>query len=406
MAETISSVNASLKSATKKAKDLSDPDHATIVGLVRAARARGDDLTGPDGLLGQITAMVLETALEGGVEEHLGYEKHAVEGRRSGNSRGGARPKTVLTDIAGPVEIMVPRDRNGTFEPVIVAKYQRRLGNVDTIARSLYARGLTTGQISAYFAEIYGASISKDRVSKVTDQVIEEMNAWCSRPLLPVYAAIFIDTSHVKVRDGSVANRAFYTAIGVDLNGNRDVLGIWAGSDGLKGLPDSANTVFPLATIQTCIIHLIRGTFRSASKKDWDRIARELKPIYQAPSAKAAFAAFEEFGTNRARRYPAISGLWRSAWEEFTPFLEYDIEIRKVLCSTNAIESLNSRFRRAARARRHFPSEQSALETLYLVVRSLNPKDTGQRWWVTRWKPALNEFAVTFADRMPTPENL
>lgn len=173
MAETISSVNASLKSATKKAKDLSDPDHATIVGLVRAARARGDDLTGPDGLLGQITAMVLETALEGGVEEHLGYEKHAVEGRRSGNSRGGARPKTVLTDIAGPVEIMVPRDRNGTFEPVIVAKYQRRLGNVDTIARSLYARGLTTGQISAYFAEIYGASISKDRVSKVTDQVIE-----------------------------------------------------------------------------------------------------------------------------------------------------------------------------------------------------------------------------------------
>lgn len=436
MTETLADMGSSMKSASKKFKKQPDLDRAAIGEMVKAARARGDALTGPDGLLGDITAMVLETALDGEMEEHLGYQKHDVAGRGTGNSRNGSRTKTVLTDNAGPVEITVPRDRNGTFEPVIVAKHQRRLGDVDTIALSLYAKGLTTGEISAHFAEIYGASVSKDRISLITDKVVDEMNDWCSRPLLPIYAAVFIDAIHVKVRDGQVANRAFYAAIGVDLEGHRDVLGIWAGTDGrgesakywmsvlteiknrgvhdiffivcdgLKGLPDSANAVFPLSTIQTCIIHLIRGTFRYASKKYWDRVARELKPIYTAPSAAAAWAAFEEFEAEWGTKYPAISQLWRSAWQEFIPFLDYHIEIRKVLCSTNAIESLNARYRRAVRARGHFPSEQAALKVLYLVTRSLDPKGTGQARWTMRWKAPLNAFAVTFADRMPAAENL
>jgi transposase-like protein len=409
---------------------------AVIAQLVKAARARGEELTGPDGLLKALTKTVLETALDEEMAEHLGYDKHAVAGRNGGNSRNGTRAKTVLTDNVGPVTIEVPRDRDGSFTPVIVKKRQRRLGDVDTVVLSLYAKGLTTGEISAHFAEVYGASLSKDRISVITDRVVEEMQAWCARPLLPVYAAVFIDAIYVKVRDGQVGNRPFYAAIGVDLAGHRDVLGLWAGTsghgesakfwmsvltemknrgvadvffiicDGLKGLPDSVNAIFPLATVQQCIIHLIRGTFRYASKKYWDHIARDLRPIYTAPSAEAAWAAFEEFEERWATPYPAISALWRDAWEQFTPFLGYDVEIRRVLCSTNAIESLNARYRRAVAAKGHFPSEQAALKTLYLVTRSLDPKGTGQARWAMRWKPALNAFAVTFADRMPAAENL
>jgi transposase-like protein len=378
----------------------------------------------------------LETALDEEMTDHLGYGKHAVEGRDGANARNGTRPKTVLTDNVGPVCIDVPRDRDGSFTPRIVAKRQRRLGDVDTVVLSLYAKGLTTGEISAHFAEVYGASLSKDRISVITDRVVDEMNEWCKRPLLAVYAAVFIDAIYIKVRDGQVSNRPFYAAIGVDLAGHRDVLGIWAGTDGrgesakywmsvltelknrgvsdvffivcdgLKGLPDSANAVFPLATIQTCIIHLIRGTFRYASKKYWDQIAKDLKPIYTAPSADAAWTAFEAFEQKWCTAYPAISTLWRSAWEHFTPFLAYDVEIRRVLCSTNAIESSNARFRRAVNAKGHFPTEQAAAKTLYLVTRSLDPKGTGQARWTTRWKPALNAFAVTFADRMPAAESL
>ncbi|KNX36975.1 IS256 family transposase [Luteipulveratus halotolerans] len=411
-------------------------ERAAVAQLVRAARARGEDLTGPDGLLKLLTKTVLETALDEEMSEHLGYDKHAVEGRDGGNSRNGTRAKTVLTDNVGPVTIEVPRYRDGSFEPVIVKKRQRRLGDVDTVVLSLYAKGLTTGEISAHFAEVYGASLSKDRISVITDRVIDEMSEWCARPLLPVYAAIFIDAIYVKVRDGQVGNRPFYAAIGVDLQGRRDVLGLWAGTaghgesakfwmsvlaeiknrgvadvffivcDGLKGLPDSANAVFPLATVQTCIIHLIRGSFRYASKKYWEAMAKDLRPIYTAPSQEAAWAAFEQFEETWAAMYPAISRLWRDAWEQFVPFLDYDVEIRRVLCSTNGIESLNARYRRAVTAKGHFPTEQAALKTLYLVTRSLDPKGTGQARWTMRWKPALNAFAVTFADRMPAAENL
>ena len=267
------------------------------------------------------------------------------------------------------------------------------------------------------------------------------MQAWWARPLEPVYAAVFIDAIVVKVRDGQVRNRPVYAAIGVDLAGHKDILGMWAGDgdgesakfwfavltdlkargvkdvffvvcDGLKGLPDSVTAVFPRAIVQTCLIHLIRGTFRYASRRYWDELSKDLKPIYQAPTADAAAAALDDLDRKWGARYPAIIRLWRTAWDEFIPFLDYDLEIRRVICSTNAIESLNARFRRAVRARGHFPNwahaaggEQSAMKTLYLVVRSLDPKGTGQTRWAMRWKPALNAFAITFSDRMPAAEN-
>jgi len=402
--------------------------------LVQLARQRGVALTGPDGLLKALTKTVIETALDEEMSEHLGYDKHDPAGRNGGNSRNGIRSKTVLTDAAGAVDIEVPRDRHGTFEPQLVRKRQRRLSDVDEVVLSLYAKGLTTGEISAHFADVYGASVSKDTVTRITDRVIEEMQTWWSRPLEQVYAAVFIDAITVKIRDGQVRNRPVYAAIGVDLDGHKDILGMWAGDgdgesakfwlavltelrnrgvkdvffvvcDGLKGLPDSVIAVFPLSTVQTCIIHLIRNTFRFASRKYWDALSRDLKPIYQADTADAAAAALDALEAKWGRQYPAMIRLWRNAWNEFIPFLDYDLEIRRVLCSTNAIESLNARYRRAVRARGHFPNEQSAMKCLYLVTRSLDPTGMGQTRWAVRWKPALNAFAITFADRMPAAQD-
>ena len=413
---------------------LSPEELAAIAGLVRKAREQGVAVTGPGGLLKALTKTVIETALEEEMVDHLGYDKHDPVGRNRANSRNGRRAKTVVTDNCGEVEIEVPRDREGSFEPQLVAKRQRRLSDVDAMVISLFAKGLTTGEISAHLAEVYGASISKDTISRITDKIVEEMNSWWARPLEAVYAAIFIDAIIVKVRDGQVANQPFYAAIGVDLEGHKDILGIWPGQgggesakywlsvltniknrgvtdvfflvcDGLKGLPDSVTAVFPRTTVQTCIIHLIRNTFRYASRKYWDQISHDLRPVYTAANREAAEAELDLFLDKWGRAYPAIIGLWRNAWEEFTPFLAYDVEIRRVLCSTNAIESLNARFRRAVRARGHFPTEQAAMKTLYLVTRSLDPKGTGQTRWAVRWKPALNAFAITFADRMPAAEN-
>jgi len=386
---------------------LSAEELAAVAGLVRKAREQGVAVTGPGGLLKALTKMVIETALEEEMTDHLGYDKHAVEGRNRGNSRNGRRSKTVVTDNCGEVEIAVPRDRDGTFTPQLVGKRQRRLSDLDGLVISLFAKGLTTGEISAHLAEVYGASVSRDTISRITDAIVEEMQAWWARPLERVYAAIFIDAIVVKVRDGQVGNQPFYAAIGVDLEGHKDILGIWPGTgggesakfwlavltelrnrgahdvffivcDGLKGLPDSVNAAFPDAIVQTCIIHLIRNTFRYASRKYWDQISREMKPIYTAPTVQAAETALDDFLDSWGRAYPAITTLWRNAWPEFIPFLSYDTEIRRVLCSTNAIESLNARYRRAVRARGHFPSEQAAMKVLYLVTRSLDPKGTGQ----------------------------
>jgi putative transposase len=425
--------DATLSDVAKKKAGQPSAEQLAAVELVRQAKEQGLSLTGPDGLLKQLTKTVLETALNEEITEHLGYGKHDPAGAGSGNIRNGTRPKTVLTEATGQVEIDVPRDRAGTFEPQIVRKRQRRLSGVDEVVLSLYAKGLTTGEISAHFAEIYGASVSKETISRITDKVIEEMNDWAVRPLDAVYAAVFIDAIVVKVRDGQVANRPFYAAIGVTLAGERDILGLWAGTggegakfwmsvltdlrnrgvrdvffvvcDGLKGLPEVVSNVWPAAIVQTCIIHLIRNTFRLASRRDWDALKRAVKPIYTAVNATAARAAFDDLTEKWGRRYPAIIRLWDNAWEEFIPFLDYDLEIRTVICSTNAIESLNARYRRAIKARGHFPSEQAALKCLYLVTRSLDPTGTGRARWTMRWKPALNAFAITFSDRFPAAEN-
>jgi transposase-like protein len=425
-------VMTTLDGVSKKKAAEQSAEQRAAVELVRLAQEQGLSLTGPDGLLKQLTKTVLETALNEEMTDHLGYEKHDPPGAGTGNIRNGARAKTVLTDTTGAVEIDVPRDRAATFEPQIVKKRQRRLSGVDEVVLSLYAKGLTTGEISAHFAEIYGASVSKETISRITDKVIEEMNDWAVRPLDETYAAIFIDAIVVKVRDGQVANRPFYAAIGVTLAGERDILGLWAGTggegakfwmsvltdlrnrgikdvffvvcDGLKGLPEVVSNVWPHAIVQTCIIHLIRNTFRLTSRKYWDEIKRDVKPIYTAVNAAAARSAFDELTEKWGQRYPAVIRLWDNAWNEFVPFLDYDVEIRRVICSTNAIESLNARYRRAIKARGHFPSEQAALKCLYLVTRSLDPTGVAKARWTMRWKPALNAFAITFGDRFPAAE--
>lgn len=405
--------------------------------LVAQAKAQGLDLAGADGLLAQLTKRVLETALEAEMVDHLGYEPHQVEGRGSGNSRNGKRVKTVLTGV-GPVEIEVPRDRAGTFEPAIVRKRQRKLDSIDQIVLSLTAKGLTTGEVSAHFAEVYGASVGKDQVSRITEAVVAEMVEWQHRPLDRVYPVVFIDAINVKIRDGKVANRPIYVAIGVTVNGERDILGLWAGEgrvggpdgrqpgegakfwqqvlteiktrgvedvlilvcDGLKGLPDSVGNVWPQTVVQTCVIHLLRNSFRYTPRQHWEQMAKDLRPIYTAVSEAEAAAKFEDFEQAWGDRYGAVVRLWRSAWAEFVPFLEFDPEIRKIICTTNAIESLNSRYRRAVNARGHFPTEQSALKCLYLVTRSLDPTGRGRARWVIRWKAALNAFDIAFEGRL------
>jgi putative transposase len=409
------------------------PEQAAATAMVAEAKKRGLELTGRDGLLKLFTKTVLETALNEEMTEHLGHEKNqAGPGRDSTNVRNGTRSKTVMSDAAGEVVIDAPRDREGTFTPQIVKKRQRRLSDVDEVVLSLYAKGLTTGEISAHFDQIYGASISKETISRITDKVIAEMNEWASRPLEAVYVAIFIDAVVVKVRDGQVANRPVYAAIGVTVDGHKDVLGLWAGTgaegakfwmsvltdlknrgvadvfflvcDGLKGLPDVVEHTWPQTIVQTCIIHLIRNTFRLAARQHWDALKRDIKPIYTAPNPDAAAAALDELDEKWGKKYSAVIRLWRNAWNEFIPFLDYDVEIRRVICSTNAIESLNARYRRAVRARGHFPTEQAALKCLYLVTRSLDPTGAGRTRWTMRWKPVINAFAITFSDRWPAAE--
>jgi transposase-like protein len=424
-------MNATLEDMTKK-KPGPTAEQLAAEEMVRRAREQGLSLTGPDGLLKQLAKTVLETALNQEMTGHLGHEKHGRPVTGSGNVRNGTRPKTVLTGCTGQAGIDVPRDRDGSFEPQIVRKRQRRLTGVDEIVLSLYAKGLTTGEISARFAEIYGAPVSKEAISRITDKVLEEMQAWQARPPDAVYAAVFIGAIMVKVRDGQVANRPVHAAIGVTLAGEKDIPGLRAGTggegakfwmavltdirnrgvtdvfflvcDGLKGLPEVVANVWPLTTVQTCIIHLIRSTFHLASERDWDALKRDIKPVCTAVNAAAARAALDQAAETWGQRYGAIIRLRENAWEQFIPFLDYDIEIRKVLCSTSAIESLNARYRRAVKARGHFPTEQAALKCLYLVTRSLDPTGTGRTRWAMRWKPALNAFAITFGDRFPAAD--
>jgi len=400
--------------------------------LVERAMNEGVELVGPDGLLAGLTKNVLEAGLEAEMSEHLGYDKHDPVGRNKANSRNGVRAKKLVTDV-GPVDIEVPRDRDGSFEPKLVKKHQRRLTGVDEMVISLTAKGLTTGEVAAHMAEVYGTEVSRDTISRITDRVLGEMAEWQNRPLDRVYPVVFIDAMVVKIRDGQVTNRPVYTAIGVTVDGERNILGLWVGNggegakfwlqvlteiknrgvadvcivvcDGLKGLPEAIGNTWPLAIVQTCVLHLIRNTFRFASKADWDKIARELRPIYTAVSEQDAKERFCEFTEIWGDKYPAIVRLWENAWTEFSPFLDYSPEIRKVIYSTNAIESLNARMRRATRARGHFPTEQAALKCLYLVVRSLDPTGKGRKRWMNRWKGALNAFAITFEGRILPTDN-
>jgi putative transposase len=404
-------------------------DEQLIAQLADRARSEGLQLTGEGGLLARLTKAVVESAVEGEMDDHLGYTKHDPAGRDGGNSRNGTRTKTMLTDI-GPVEIQVPRDRAGSFEPQLVRKRQRRLSGVDDLVISLSAKGLTHGEISAHLAEVYGAQVSKQTISTITDRVIEGMSEWQNRPLDPVYPVIFIDAVNVKIRDGNVANRPIYIVLAVTVEGTRDVLGFWAGEhgdgegskywmrllseiknrgvndvcivvcDGLKGLPAAIETVWPQAITQTCVVHLLRNSFRYASKKDWTAIAKDLKPVYTAASEAAALDAFAAFAQRWEKRYPAIIKLWENAWAEFVPFLAFDKEIRTVICTTNAIESLNSRIRRAVNARGHFPNEQAALKCVFLAIMSLDPTGKGQKRWMNRWKAPLNAFEIAFEGRL------
>jgi len=415
-----------------KKTDGPEPDAAElelVKQLAERARAEGLALTGPGGLLGKLTKVVLEGALEGEMDAHLGYARHDPAGRDGGNSRNGHRSKTVLTE-AGPVEVSVPRDRDASFDPQIVAKRQRRLGGIDDMVISLVAKGLTTGEVQAHLAGIYGTEVSRDTISTITDRVLDGLAEWQSRPLDAVYAVLFIDVINVKIRDGQVANRPIYVVLGVTADGERDIVGMWAGEhgdgegakfwlrvlseiknrgtadvlmvvcDGLKGLPDAIAAVWPQAVTQTCVVHLLRNSFRYASRKDWDAIARALRPVCTAPSEAAALDAFAQFAGTWEARYPAIVKLWESAWAEFVPFLGFDKEIRTLICTTNAIESLNARFRRSVKARGHFPTEQAALKHLYLVIISLDPTGRGRKRWSNKWKAALNAFDITFDGRL------
>jgi len=396
--------------------------------LVAQARAEGVELTGDNGLLTGLVRQVLQTGLEVEMTDHLGYERHAAAGRGSGNSRNGMTSKTVTTEV-GKVELRVPRDRDGSFDPQTVRKGQRRLDGLSGNVISLYAKGMTTGDIQAHLADVYDTDISRDTISRITDAVVEDLGAWQNRPLDAIYPVILIDAIVVKIRDGQVANRPIYVAMGVNLNGERDVLGMWVGPgggegakfwmnvltelrnrgihdtfivccDGLKGLPDAIRATWPAAEVQLCVVHLVRSCLRYTSKKYWGPVCRELREIYTAPTLEAAELRFGEFAEHWRDRYPAMVATWERAWDDFVPFLAFPVELRQIVYTTNAIESLNARFRHAVRRRGHFPTEQSALKVLYLVAiekRTNRANPTGQ---INGWKTILNALTIHYGDRI------
>ncbi len=398
--------------------------------LVEAARADGVALTGDGGLLPALLSRVLSAGLEVELGEHLGYDRHAPVGRNSGNSRNGAYQRTVTTEV-GPVEVTMPRDRNSTFDPKLVPKGERRLDGLSGQIISLYAKGLTTGEIRNHLEDVYETSISKDTISRITDQVVSDMEAWQSRPLDAMYPVVLIDAIIIKVRDTQVANRPVYVAIGVNLHGERDVLGMWIGPtggegakrwmtmltelrnrgvtdvlitccDGLSGLPDAIRTVWPDTTVQTCVVHLVRNSLRYASKKHWSQITKQMRLIYTAPTVAAAEAEFDAVAQAWRGKYPAMIAGWERTWDEFVPFLEFPPELRSIVYTTNSIESLNSRFRRAIRQRGHFPTEQAAMKVLWLVATEQRKNRTNLTGRIRGWKQILNTLSVHYGDRVTT----
>ena len=384
-----------------------------------------EDLLGPEGLLKQLTGALVGRALDAEMDDHLGYEKHDPVGNGTGNSRNGKSPKTLRTD-KGDVPVQIPRDRNGSFEPQLVKKHQRHFDGFDEKIISMYARGMSVREIQGHLEELYGTEVSPDLISRVTDAVLDEVKQWQQRPLDAVYPIIYLDALVVKVRDqGVVQNKSAYIALGINMEGAKEVLGIWLETtegakfwlkvitelknrgiqdmlivccDGLKGFPDAIEAVFPHAVVQLCVVHMIRNSLRFVAWKDRKALAAELRTIYTADTLEAAEVALDAFEEKYGERYPMIIQSWRSNWERVTPFLAFPREIRKAIYTTNAIESLNSMLRRVIKTRGHFPNDTAAVKLLYLGLKNAQKKWTRS---LHGWKQALNQFAVYFEGRLP-----
>jgi putative transposase len=384
-----------------------------------------EEILGEGGVLKDLTRRLVERALEGEMTDHLGYEPNAPEGKGTGNSRNGRTKKSVKTDT-GEIDIEVPRDRAADFEPQIVKKRQRRLPGFDEKVIALYARGMTTREIQSGPMEIYGVEVSPSLISNVTDSVLEDVKAWQGRPLDSVYPIVYLDAIHLKLRSsGHVQNQAVYLALGINLEGRKELLGLWIGEtegskfwlnvltelqnrgvrdiliacvDGLKGFPDAIETIYPKAQIQLCIVHMVRNSLKYVSWKERKVVAQDLRAIYSASSAEAAEQALEAFAENWDERFPSISRSWRDRWQNVIPFFAYPPEIRKVVYTTNAIESIQAQLRKVTAKRGAFPNEDSARKVIYLAL-----ERASQRWSrpIKDWVRALNHFTIVFEGRIP-----
>lgn len=396
-----------------------------LLDQLLAGYTKPEDLTGPDGLLKRLTGALVERALAAEMTEHLGYEPHAVEGRGSGNSRNGKGKKTLVTE-QGDLTIEVPRDRKGTFEPKLVKKHQTRFTGFDDKILSMYARGMSARDIQAHLSEMYGTDIAPSLVSSVTDAVVDEISAWQNRPLDPVWPFLFLDALVIKVRDqGVVQNKAAYLALGVGVDGRKEILGLWLEStegakfwlkvitelrnrgvqdvfiaccDGLKGFPQAIEAVFPKTLVQTCIVHLVRSSTRFVTWKDRKAIMPSLRAIYGAPTEQGALAALDAFQAEWGARYPVVVNAWRSNWEVVRPFFAFPSQIRRLIYTTNAIESLNFQLRKVIKAKGHFPNEEAATKLLYLALRNVEKKWRSAPLY---WNSVLNQLAIHFEGRLP-----
>jgi putative transposase len=382
-----------------------------------------EDLIGENGLLKQLTKALVERALKAELTHHLGYEKHQPEGRGSGNSRNGKSRKKLKGDF-GEVEIEVPRDREGEFEPKIVGKHQRRFTGFDDKILSMYARGMSTREIQGHLLEIYNVEVSASLISEVTDAIVEEVRHWQSRPLEALYPIVYFDALFVKMRhEGRIENRAVYVAIGIRMDGTREVLGLWTANtegakfwlmvltelrnrglldiliacvDGLKGFPEAIEAVYPQAQVQLCIVHLVRNSLNYVGWRERKGVAADLKEIYGAPTAEAAGEELNRFAEKWGKPYSTITMLWRRNWERIIPFFAFPAEVRKIIYTTNTVEALNRSFRKIIKSRGAFPSEEAAIKLLYLAMRNAVAK------WkaVQDWKVALNQFTLLWEDRI------
>jgi len=391
--------------------------------LLAGARSE-EEIVGPGGVLAQLTKRLVERAMSAELTEHLGFEPHQEPPGGAGNTRNGSTAKTLATE-QGPVRIETPRDRKGSFEPRIIRKGQRRFEGFDEKILALYSRGLSTRDIEAHLAEIYGVKVGRDLISRVTDAVLEDVREWQQRPLDDVYPVIFLDALVLKIREGgSVQRRACYLALGVTVEGERDVLGMWFQEsegakfwmqilselkqrgvsdillccvDGLKGFPEAIEAIYPTTIVQTCIVHLIRHSLKYVPRREREQVARDQKPIYTAFDADAAQAALQAFDEQWGARFPVITQAWLNAWEHVTPFLAFPPELRRVIYTTNAIEALNRQLRKAIKTKGHFPNEEAARKLIYLAITNAVPAWTRTRNWTT----ALLAFKIHFGDRLP-----